>query len=399
MPRTLVEISDKKLRFVAVHLGVSNSDGHEERSQFAQQICQSIMVESDLKYSQGVQCQNIDCLKHVEKPYYQTRAEGAAIKLIAMMEDRHALNCGYGSNLNMDGQVECDASLMRNKDCAFASVGAITGCKNPINLVESLLVHRAVSRPLGLVQPNILVGSSGGKKWMRDHCHNLLIHENKLISPRSLDRYQKYKSRYDESRRDSPLSPGFFQGPKYELGYDTVGAIAIDEDGNIACASSSGGIALKQRGRLGQAAIPGAGCWAQDMFAVTTSGVGELLTVNLFAKKICDKLRSTTSLSLSEDKDLSKLIGKNLHECFQDMFDSPVSDHLMPSQRAAGALVVFAPNDGEIYLNTCHNTRSMCIAYMSNEFDGAIFDCCSETIKSTQFATHQIKVRTNRLVT
>ena len=72
--------------------------------------------------------------------------------------------------------------------------------------------------------------------------------------------------------------------------FDTIGAIAISRDGQSAAAVSSGGVALKTPGRIGQAATYGAGCWAEDGNAATTTGTGEQLIKTNFARVLNDCL-------------------------------------------------------------------------------------------------------------
>lgn len=78
---------------------------------------------------------------------------------------------------------------------------------------------------------------------------------------------------------------------------DTVGAVALSRNGVSASGVSSGGIALKVPGRIGQAAMFGAGCWAQENVALSTSGVGEYLTRTLLAREMGrDLLRDSDKL-------------------------------------------------------------------------------------------------------
>jgi len=357
----LVEHSKSELKFVAIHLGASNSEITEDSKRLAQRICKDALLnlDSEKEPSQDT-CKNPECLRMVVKPYVQSTAELAAIGIVKMMEDVATLNCGSGSNLNLDGRVECDASMMRNRDSAYAGVGAVSGCRNPIKLVESLICHRSISRPMGLLQPNLIVGSSGCKTWMRKHCPALMCNDSELISPKSLCSYQKYKSLYDAGNRDSLLEQ---HSEACHPSFDTVGAIAIDGDNNIACATSSGGIALKHKGRLGQASIIGAGCWTEGQVAATTSGAGEILTINLLAKKVCDELRSA---DLGEGQLMTRVIDAKLSECLRDVVNSPKHEQFHPSQRVVGSLAIFAPRDNEFYLSLAHTSKSMCAAYMVN---------------------------------
>lgn len=477
---------NKPLKLVAIHLGAGNSYNGTESLQLAKSICEEVMLKSpslanshskkkrkNVFIGQDNPAQASECLANTHNlNESQLNAETAVVQLIKLMEDNQALNCGFGSNLNIKGQVECDASLMSDKNQVWAGIGAVSGCKNPILLAKSLFDHRSVPRPLGLIQPNMLVGS-GAKQWMREHCPQLSIVDSKLVSTRAFSTYQKLKSRYDSAMRsfgqnektqyshsgfdgysstgslpnsikESPstsltsqivhdedsnhlnalstkLDHGFYclktshnlqksslfisatdesydpntnhksakrstpscnESIKTQLGHclDTVGAIAVDFNNNFASAISSGGLLLKYKGRVGQAAIPGAGCWAEDSVAITTTGVGEYLTQTLFARKFYDKMLMLRLLHdlghVEKRRDLSDLISCAVDECFEDLMKAPALSHVPPQERLAGMLSVStlnskdSPNrvdNNDLYLSFAHNCSSMCVAYMTCE--------------------------------
>jgi taspase (threonine aspartase 1) len=145
---------------------------------------------------------------------------------------------------------------------------------------------------------------------------------------------------------------------------DTVGAVAVDHSGNIVAAVSSGGIVLKQPGRLGQAALYACGCWAENYPAsqvavgVSTSGCGEHLTKTLLARECAQCLKT------DEDPTLS------LNQVFQKQFlNSPFLRNVEP--KLGGALAVrleVGHSDGfEGEVLWAHTTDSMCLAFMSTE--------------------------------
>lgn len=471
---TVTTYPSKALKLVAVHLGAGSGGANVELLRFARTICQDVMSrDSDTTEckilrrkrkqtcnsnsfegnSRICECQNVIAVDN------RMTAEAAVVQLVKYMENNHALNCGYGSNLNLNGQVECDASLMSDRTVAWAGVGAVSGCKNPIVLAKSLYDHRLIHRPLGLVQPNLLVGS-GAKHWMREHCPHLSVMDSKMLSSKSFSTYQKLKSSYDasikkssdhhrglacststtqrhrnsepscsvsrekhqsNSPKDSPISldHGFYclhkrertsltspeaqgsnRGPSYikdehicenhcdstlkfgaisnDSRLDTVGAVAVDKEGNFACAISSGGLLLKYKGRVGQAAVPGAGCWSESSLAATTTGVGEYLSQSLFAKKFHDKVQTLRLLydlgHIDRNFELTDLISCCMEECFEDLLNSSSPENVEPEKRLAGALAVSSLNtrsspsrcaDDSLYLTYAHNTNSMCIGYMT----------------------------------
>ncbi|GLJ59492.1 hypothetical protein SUGI_1511140 [Cryptomeria japonica] len=298
--------STRPLKLVAVHLGAGNSHHDEESLNLAKKICEQVMLQTSaqplLSSSKKRRKNSLNSYKQVHTDDQsqlninsdKITAESAVVHLVKLMEDHQSLNCGFGSNLNIKGQVECDASLMSDETQMWAGVGAVSGCKNPILLAKSLYDHRLVPRPLSLIQPNLLV-SSGAKQWMRERCSHLSVMDTmkeKFLEEldwtsavKADSNSQDYPTRTmkaHDSIRDEDTESLTNYSNHHRL--DTVGAIAVDSNNNFASAISSGGILLKYKGRVGQAAVPGAGCWSEDSVAITTTGVGEYLTLSMFAK-------------------------------------------------------------------------------------------------------------------
>lgn len=99
------------------------------------------------------------------------------VEAISYLEDEIITNAGFGSNLNLAGYVECDASLMDGKDLLFGSVGAIQSIRNPIKVAHLILNNQRDKPPLGLIAPNFLAGE-GARKFAISHG----LQEYELIS-------------------------------------------------------------------------------------------------------------------------------------------------------------------------------------------------------------------------
>lgn len=108
--------------------------------------------------------QAIHCLDN------KSSAIDAVVAAISSLEDNELTNAGLGSNLNIDGIVECDASLMNGQDFKWGAVGSLQGIKNPIKAAESLLKGQYQPMPLGLIAPQILVGEGARVHAIRNHC-------------------------------------------------------------------------------------------------------------------------------------------------------------------------------------------------------------------------------------
>ncbi|ORX79249.1 N-terminal nucleophile aminohydrolase [Basidiobolus meristosporus CBS 931.73] len=260
------------------------------------------------------------------------RAGGSALdaveEAIKVLENDPFTNAGFGSNLNLVGEVECDASVMEGLEERFASVGAVSGrlleessptddwlslvlgIYNPISAAARLL--RADSEEplsLGRISPIFLAGD-GARKWAKTQqiqCFN--PEEGALVSSEAKASYHTYIERLQhEMNRNSPADceetevatqPESRKKARLDRNLmDTVGAICIDSTGNLASGVSSGGICLKFPGRVGEAAVYGAGCWAQNPnktpgFACSVTGTGEQIMKILAAKTCCDRLVCT----------------------------------------------------------------------------------------------------------
>ena len=234
----------------------------------------------------------------------------AATRATIVLEDNGDTNAGFGSNLTESGTVEMDAGLMDGSSLLFGSVGAISGIKNPILVAQKLVEEQGKGLlPLGRVPPGFLVGD-GARDWAIRHNIQTVKTEH-LISEKAAKLYRHYKKKLDaykmsvanakRKREMSGSSAGNLEKCKRlkqssdllesiehvrssdgatttkmldgssslsseeedDKVQDTVGVVVLDRSGRVASTVSSGGIALKQPGRVGQASCFGCGCWAQ----------------------------------------------------------------------------------------------------------------------------------------
>lgn len=202
----------------------------------------------------------------------------AVVASTIILEDSPLTNAGFGSNLTLNGHVECDASLMDGSRLLFSSVGAVSGVKNPVLLARTILEHQTVKISHGRVPPSILVGP--GAHAFASEMGIETIPGEELVSSKAKKIYNHYKRKLDDPGGDVKVS---------KARMDTVGAICVDRLGNVAAACSSGGIILKYPGRVGQAGVWGCGVWAkrgQVSVASSTSGCGEHLIKTTLARTV-----------------------------------------------------------------------------------------------------------------
>ena len=170
-----------------------------------------------------------------------------------MLEDDPLFNAGTGCVLNRDGVAEMDAAVMTGEDLRCGGVAAITRVKNPV------LVARRVME----ATPHVLLAGAGATAFARAHG----FPDYDPVTRESLRRFRL---------RAAVASPG------------TVGAVALDADGHLAAATSTGGVSLKLPGRVGDTPIPGAGNYATPHAAASATGTGELMMRTLATKSACD---------------------------------------------------------------------------------------------------------------
>ena len=187
---------------------------------------------------------------------------------VNMLEEDPTFNAGRGATLNAVGEIELDAMIMDGGTLNLGAVAAIRNVLHPVS-VARLVMERT--------EHCLLVGA-GAQRFARQ----MGVPEAspaELLTAREVEFYRK--SRDDPSFRT--ITP-FESRPS-----DTVGAVAMDNEGNLAAATSTGGTAGKLPGRVGDSPLAGAGTYADNACgAVSATGWGEAVIKTLLAKTACD---------------------------------------------------------------------------------------------------------------
>ncbi len=197
-------------------------------------------------------------------------AVDAVEQAIITMEDDEAFDAGRGSFLNAAGEVELDASIMDGNAFRAGAVAAIQNIRNPITLARRVMEHGE----------HVLLVGKGASRFAREHGIPTCSQDD-LITLREIERWRSLQSQSSFATRDA-FRQG--QGPG-----GTVGAVAIDCDGNIAAGTSTGGTPNKFPGRIGDSPLIGCGTYADNFVGgVSTSGWGEAMIKVVMAKTVVD---------------------------------------------------------------------------------------------------------------
>ena len=182
--------------------------------------------------------------------------------VVTLLEDDPALNAGTGSVLNRRGEAVLDASIMDGEDLRVGGVAAVRTILNPV---------RVARRVIEATRQVLLVGV-GAEEFARQQGFEA-IQPEELVVPREVTRLREHQARLREhqARRRQHQARRRVAAPG-----DTVGAVALDREGRIAAAGSTGGTLGKRPGRVGDTPLPGAGLYADSRVGgVAATGWGE----------------------------------------------------------------------------------------------------------------------------
>jgi beta-aspartyl-peptidase (threonine type) len=262
----------------------------------------------------------------------------AVEEAVVIMEDDETFDAGRGSFLNRDGKVQLDALIMDGSTLRAGGVGCVERLRNPVRAARKILSE----------SPHVYFVGEGAEKFAAEHGIALCSNED-LIIPREVERLRKYQA--EVAKRVSEPSGSIAHGNDLfasnspaehdaTISHDTVGAVALDANGNIAAATSTGGTLNKAPGRLGDSSLIGCGCYADnESAAVSTTGWGEPIMKLVLAKWTADRISAGNMPEWSAQEAMNYL-------------QQRVDGH--------GGIIVLDPNG---HFGIAHNTPRMAWAY------------------------------------
>jgi L-asparaginase / beta-aspartyl-peptidase len=220
------------------------------------------------------------------------RAGGSSVDAVEaavkVLEDDPLFNAGRGAVFSAAGRNELDASIMDGRTRAAGAVASVTRTRNPVSLARAVME----------TSPHVMLAGEGADEFSR-------LRGLPQVDPswfRTEERWQQYQ----EWRAAQDQAQGGVGGNGKGAGngtwtprdrthlYGTVGAVALDQDGHLAAATSTGGLTGKRWGRIGDSPVIGAGTYAEDgLVAVSATGTGEYFIRSSAARQVRDLMEYT----------------------------------------------------------------------------------------------------------
>lgn len=248
----------------------------------------------------------------------------AVARCVSLLEDDPLYNAGCGAVLNADGEACCDASIMDGRDLAAGAVAGVRGVRNPV-LLARLVMEKT---------PHVLLIGPGAERFGRAQ-GVAFEDEAYFVTPERQAELARAKARREVSLDHADPASG-------KLG--TVGAVARDKAGNLAAATSTGGLVNQISGRVGDSPIVGAGVFADNASAaISCTGVGE------------DFLRTSLARTAAL---LVELRGRAAPEASREAIA-----YLVRKVRGSGGLIMV---DREGRCGAAHSTPGLLMAQVEN---------------------------------
>ncbi|MGE5411125.1 MAG: isoaspartyl peptidase/L-asparaginase family protein, partial [Clostridiales bacterium] len=192
----------------------------------------------------------------------------AVAAAINVLEDSPLFNAGKGAVFNSKGKNELDAAIMDGNTLKAGAVAGVHHIKNPINLAR-LVIDKS---------PHVMMVGDGAEEFAVEQGMELVPEEYFF----SKNRYEQYLRVKEKEKKDTVKNINQNGTMSRDSKFGTVGAVALDKEGNLAAGTSTGGMTNKKYGRIGDSPIIGAGTYANNnTCAVSATGYGEFFIRNV----------------------------------------------------------------------------------------------------------------------
>ena len=240
---------------IALHGGAGNfpTDASEERKkQYEEALAEALSIGSEILKEGG-------------------SALDAVEQTIQYLENNELFNAGRGAVFTSEGKNELDAAIMDGKNLNAGAITGVTTVKNPISLARKVMEE----------SNHVFFAGDGAEEFA-----------NETTVERVDPEYFKVERRYEAWKRRNAGEGLLMEGSKdNSWKFGTVGCVALDKEGNLVAGTSTGGMTNKKFGRVGDVPIIGSGTYADDLVAVSATGWGERIMLNVSAHTLASYMR------------------------------------------------------------------------------------------------------------
>ena len=276
-------------------------------------------------------------------------AVDSVTEAVAVMEDDGAFNAGYGSSLNIEKDVEMEASIMDGKTLQAGATGLLKDIKNPVRLARIVMEKT----------DHVFVAGEGAEKLAK--IFNL--ERRNPITELRLKYYQQQKEALLKGKFELPRLASLVKTYPEIFELETVGAVALDKDGNVAAATSTGGFPLKLPGRIGDSPLIGCGTYADNQAgACSTTGIGEIAIRLVLAKTVCSYMENGKTAQEAAELAI-RLVNRKIPATYNHMGLISIDIH------------------GRI--GAAHNSPNLCWAYITSETQKPVTSLTAEIVKES----------------
>ncbi len=223
-----------------------------------------------------------------------------ATDVVAALESHGAFDAGQGAMLNQDGRAQLDAGVMDGATLGYGSVMAVERCASPVRVARRLL-------DAGNGSVRMLTGD-GAERFAEAEGFDL-IDNLELVCDRERARFDEIhaKARSAHSSRSFLPDASSFEADAARSAHDTVGCVVRDTQGRFAAATSTGGTPFKPPGRVGDSPLPGAGFYANELGAVSSTGWGEAIAAVVLAHSILRDVEEGSTAEEAARRELERM--------------------------------------------------------------------------------------------
>ena len=274
-------------------------------------------------------------------------AVDSVMEAVMVMEDDGAFNAGYGSSLNIEKSVEMEASIMDGKTLQAGATGLLKDIKNPVRLARIVMEKT----------DHVFVVGEGAEKLAR----TFNVERRNPITELRLKYYEEQKKILLDGKSELPRLASLVKTYPELFKLDTVGAVALGEDGNVAAATSTGGFSLKLPGRIGDSPLIGCGTYADNQAgACSATGIGEIAIRLVLGKTVCTYMEN----------------GKNAQEAVE--LAIKLVNRKMPALYNHMGLISVDIHGG---IGAAHNSPNLCWAYIKPEMQEPAASLTAKIVK------------------